>query len=230
MIDLATTLDIVIPTLDAGSTIAHTISSLSAVRGVWPGRIVVCDGGSRDDTAAIARALGALVVASPPGRGTQLAAGAQGDSQWLLFLHSDTTLSADWLAAAERFMAMPENRRKAGYFRLRFDATAQMARLIERAVAWRCRVLGLPYGDQGLLIGRSFYQSLGGYRAIPLMEDVDLARRIGRHRLVALDAEAITSARRYERDGWISRPLRNLFCLALFLFGVSPQRIARLYY
>lgn len=230
MIDSATTLDIVIPALDAGATIARTISALSVVRGMWPGRIVVCDGGSRDDTVAIARSLGALAIVSAPGRGTQLAAGAQGDSQWLLFVHADTMLSPDWLAAAERFMAVPANRQKAGYFRLRFDTAAPAARLVERAVAWRCGVLGLPYGDQGLLIGRSFYQAVGGYRAMPLMEDVDLVRRIGRHRLVALDAEAITSARRYERDGWLLRPLRNLSCLALFLLGVPPQRIARLYY
>ncbi|MBL8673503.1 MAG: glycosyl transferase family 2, partial [Rhodospirillales bacterium] len=100
---------------------------------------------------------------------------------------------------------------------------------IEGMVAWRGRALGMPYGDQGLLIKRSFYDRVGGYRPLPLMEDVDLVRRIGRRRLVALDVDAVTSAARYERDGWTLRPMRNLLCLSLFLLGVAPARIARLY-
>jgi hypothetical protein len=96
-------------------------------------------------------------------------------------------------------------------------------------VAWRCRTFALPYGDQGLVISRAFYERLGGFRHLPLMEDVDLVRRIGRERLVALDAEVVTSARRYERDGWLSRPLRNLSCLALYFAGVPTSALERLY-
>ena len=81
----------------------------------------------------------------------------------------------------------------------------------------------------GLLIARKFYTKVGGYRPVPLMEDVDLVRRIGKKNLVALAATATTSARRYERDGWWLRPLRNLFCLALYFAGVSPHAIQRLY-
>jgi hypothetical protein len=117
----------------------------------------------------------------------------------------------------------------AGYFRLRFDSDSARARIVERLAAWRCRTLGLPYGDQGLLIKRAFYEQIGGYRALPLMEDVDLVRRIGRRQLVVLDAEVKTSAARYERDGWTLRPLRNLFCLGLFALGVRPHLIARIY-
>ena len=90
-------------------------------------------------------------------------------------------------------------------------------------------MLGLPYGDQGLLISRRLYDEIGGFRPLALMEDVDLARRIGQRRLIPLDADAVTSARRYERDGWIARPLRNLACLSLFLAGASPTLIAALY-
>jgi rSAM/selenodomain-associated transferase 2 len=222
-------LDIVIPTLNAAGTIARTLSAVSAARGIWPCRVVVCDGGSGDDTLAIAHRLGAQIISASPGRGAQLAAGAVGKSDWLLFLHADTVLSPGWVAAAGGFMVSASSDDSAGYFRLRFDSDSARARIVERLAAWRCRTLGLPYGDQGLLIKRAFYEQIGGYRALPLMEDVDLVRRIGRRQLVVLDAEAKTSAARYERDGWTLRPLRNLFCLGLFALGVPPHLIARIY-
>jgi hypothetical protein len=90
-------------------------------------------------------------------------------------------------------------------------------------------VLALPYGDQGLLIHRSLYDRVGGYRPLPLMEDVDMVRRLGRRRVTVLDASAITSARRWRQDGWLRRSARNLLCLALFYAGVPAERIARLY-
>jgi rSAM/selenodomain-associated transferase 2 len=192
--------------------------------------ITVCDGGSRDDTLAIARRAGAAVVRAPAGRGGQLAAGAAtGSAPWLLFLHADTTLGAGWTAAVQRFTDDAANAGRAGYFRLRFDSPDPRARRIERLAAWRCRTFGLPYGDQGLLIARAFYRRLGGFPALALMEDVAFARRIGRHSLVPLEADAVTSARRYERDGWLLRPMRNLSCLALFSAGVPPSVIRRLY-
>ena len=90
-------------------------------------------------------------------------------------------------------------------------------------------MLRLPYGDQGLLISASFYPALGGFRPLPLMEDVDLVRRLGRRRLAPIAAQIIASARRYRRDGYFRRPLRNLLCLSLYFVGVPPTRIARLY-
>jgi rSAM/selenodomain-associated transferase 2 len=222
---VTTDIDVVIPTLNAARTLATTLASL---RGDHSLAITVCDGGSRDDTTAIARQAGASIVVSDPGRGRQLADGAAaGSAPWLLFLHADTALSAGWAGSARRFMA--DAAAKAGYFRLRFDSADPRARRIERLVAWRSRALGLPYGDQGLLIARAFYRQIGGFRPLPLMEDVDLVRRIGRRNLVALEAEAVTSAQRYERDGWLARPLRNLSCLALYFAGLSPNTIQRLY-
>jgi hypothetical protein len=100
---------------------------------------------------------------------------------------------------------------------------------LERLVAWRVRTLALPYGDQGLLIRRDFYRSLGGFRPWPLMEDVDLVRRIGRHRLTVLRSAARTSAERWRRGGWKRRSLRNLGCLTLYFLGVPPRLIAHLY-
>ena len=89
-------------------------------------------------------------------------------------------------------------------------------------------VLG-EYGDQGLLIGRDFYLSLGGFRALPLMEDVDLVRRIGRRRLVILPISARTSAARWRSQGWTARSLRNVTCLSLYFLGVPPRLLYRLY-
>jgi rSAM/selenodomain-associated transferase 2 len=215
-------IDVVIPTLNAARSLARTLDSLRGES------ITVCDGGSRDDTTTIARQAGANVVVTEPGRGRQLADGAAaGSAPWLLFLHADTVLSAGWAAAARQFMTTTAP--KAGYFRLRFASADPRARRLERLVAWRCRTFGLPYGDQGLLIERGFYRRIGGFRALPLMEDVDLVRRIGRRNLVALDADAVTSAERYERDGWLARPMRNLGCLALYFAGLSPTVIRRLY-
>jgi rSAM/selenodomain-associated transferase 2 len=215
-----------IPTLNAAENLARTLDALTGrVAGV-----VVADGGSTDGTAAVARAAGARVVTAPRGRGTQLAAGAAAiEATWILVIHADTKPGPGWRAAAEAFMADPSNAGRAGYFRFALDDAATEARRLERAVAWRCRVLGLPYGDQGLLIRRDFLEGLGGFRPIPIMEDVDLVRRIGRRRLVALGADFVTSADRWRRDGWWRRSARNLACLALWFAGVSPDRIARLY-
>ncbi len=220
-------LDVVIPTLNAAASLARTLDAVAAHDA---STITVCDGGSRDDSVAIARRHGAAVVTAPAGRGTQLAAGAAaGSAPWLLFLHADTVPGPGWIDAIRKFRTATANAGKTGYFRLRFDTRDPRARRVERLAAWRCRTFGLPYGDQGLLIARAFYQELGGFRPLPLMEDVDLVRRIGCRRLVPLDADAVTSAERYERDGWLRRPMRNLSCLALYLAGLPPPFIARLY-
>ena len=96
-------------------------------------------------------------------------------------------------------------------------------------MAWRCRCFGLPYGDRGLLIHRAFYERLGGFNAIPLMEDVDMVRRIGRRNMVMLKADAITSAARYQRNGYWRRSARNLILLGLYWLGVPPRFLVRIY-
>ena len=118
---------------------------------------------------------------------------------------------------------------RAAYFRFALDSPDPHARRLERWVAWRCRVLALPYGDQGLLISRALLDAVGGIRPLPLMEDVDLVRRIGRARLVALPVDALTSAARWEREGWRRRSLRNLSCLMLWYAGVPLRVITRFY-
>ena len=221
-------LSTVIPTLNAAAELPVLLAGL---RGVGPVReIVVVDGGSIDDTVAIARSAAARVVAAPRGRGTQLIAGAGAASgNWLLFLHADCRLADGWQQAVRAFVAAPDAAARAGYFAFALDDPSPAARRLERIVARRCRALALPYGDQGLLIHRGLYESAGGFAAVPLMEDVDLARRLGRHRLAPLGMPLYSSARRYRAGGYIRRPLRNLFCLSLYLAGVPPRRLARLY-
>ena len=216
-------LSVVVPTLNAAATLEDCLARLSDVRDV-----VVVDGGSRDSTQAIAAASGARLVVTEPGRGGQLRLGAEAArGDWLLFLHADTILAPGWRAAAERHMAGGEG--GAACFRFRLADPVWQARWVERAVAARVALFGLPYGDQGLLIPRSLYDRVGGYRPLPLMEDVDLVRRIGRRRLALLGEQAWTGAERWRRDGWLARPARNLFCLGLYALGMRPERIARFY-
>jgi rSAM/selenodomain-associated transferase 2 len=215
-----------IPTLNAAASLGAT---LMALRGEVA-EMIIADGGSTDGTPDIARACGAQVITAPRGRGPQLRAAAEAATQpWLLALHADTCPGAGWQEAVAGFIARPEAAQQAGYFRFALDDPSPEARRLEAMVAWRCHWLGLPYGDQGLLISRDFYQALGGYESIPLMEDVALIRRIGRKRLVALPPAFITSAEKWRRDGWYARSARNLFCLSLWFAGVSPDRIARVY-
>jgi rSAM/selenodomain-associated transferase 2 len=192
--------------------------------------VVVVDGGSGDATLSLAQAGGARVVESPRGRGRQLHAGALAAAQdWLLFLHGDTALAADWRVVADAHAGRARARETAAVFRFRLDDVAWQARVLEMFVAFRVFALALPYGDQGLLIHRDFYAGLGGFQPLPLMEDVDLVRRIGRRRLRTLPCDAVTSSRRWREEGWMARSARNVACLAMFSFGAPIERVARFY-
>ncbi|MBT6441517.1 MAG: glycosyltransferase [Alphaproteobacteria bacterium] len=223
-------LSIVIPALNAGGTLGAVLASLGDGFGDGPGEVIVVDGGSSDQTTAIAGAAGAQVIKAVPGRGVQLAAGADAAAgAWLLFLHADTVLGPTWQEVVRRFMMAHETDHQAAAFRFRLDDGAALARILERVVAIRVRLLGLPYGDQGLLISAAHYKAIGGFRSLPLMEDVDIVRRIGRARLHRLPGDALTSALRYRQGGYLRRPLRNILCLMLYFTGVPPRLIARIY-
>jgi rSAM/selenodomain-associated transferase 2 len=224
-------LSIVIPTLNAAETLPATLRAfdLADRRGIDL-EIVVADGGSVDATADVAASLNARFIVAERGRGPQLIAGAKAaQGEWVLFLHADTVLERGWDATIMVFTSDARNRDRAAVFSFSLDDEAPAARRLERLVRWRNNWLGLPYGDQGLLIHRRFYSRLGGYKPLPLMEDVEMVRRIGMARMALFDVRAITSADRYRRSGYIRRIGRNLICLLLFFLRVPPRWIARLY-
>jgi glycosyltransferase involved in cell wall biosynthesis len=192
-------------------------------------QVIVVDGGSTDASASLARDMGADVIEALPGRGVQLAAGvAAARHEWLLLLHGDTVLEERWVDAV-RTHILGHGAGKAGWFTLAFDTGGGPARRVARLANWRAATFGLPYGDQGILIHKGLLDAVGGIRPLPLMEDVDLVRRLGRRRLSRLEAIAETSAERYRTGGWWFVPVRNLVLLGLFVCGVSPERLARLY-
>jgi rSAM/selenodomain-associated transferase 2 len=227
-------ISVIIPTLNAERTLAPTLAALvpAVVEGIVQEAIVV-DGGSTDETRVIAEAAGTVLIEAPRGRGSQLEAGAsQARADWLLFLHADTVLEPGWAEEAQSFMGRVASGRRdqaAASFRFALDDDGLMPRFVEWLVGLRCQLLALPYGDQGLLISRNLYNRLGGFRPLPLMEDVDLVRRLKRRELVMLKSRAVTSEERYRREGYLARSLRNLGCILLYYLRVPPRVLARLY-
>lgn len=219
-------ISVVVPTLNAEAALAGCLGAL--MEGLEQGLIrelIVSDGGSDDATGAIAEAWGAEVLHGAASRGGQLRRGvaaAKGD--WFLVLHSDTVLSAGWSDAVRAHLPDKET---AGWFRLSFDQSGTAASLVAAWANMRSHI-GLPYGDQGLLIHRDLYDVIGGYPEQPLMEDVSIARRL-RGRLRSLDAVAVTSAAKYRRQGWLRRGGRNLLTLLRYLSGTSPEVLAQAY-
>jgi len=227
-------ISVIIPTLNAERTLGPTLAALvpAVVEGIVQEAIVV-DGGSTDETRVIAEAAGTQLIEAPRGRGSQLEAGAsQARADWLLFLHADTVLEPGWAEEAQSFMERVASGRRdqaAASFRFALDDDGLMPRFVEWLVGLRCQLLALPYGDQGLLISRNLYNRLGGFRPLPLMEDVDLVRRLKRRELVMLKSRAVTSEERYRREGYLARSLRNLGCILLYYLRVPPRVLARLY-
>ena len=188
--------------------------------------LIVTDGGSTDATLKIADAAGAEILVGPASRGGQLRRGcAKARGQWLLILHADTHLERGW---AEEVTAHLTHAQGAAHFRLRFRARGIMPGLVAGWANLRARVFRLPYGDQGLLIRATDYAKAGGFADQPLMEDVALMRALRRARvdLSALPIDAVTSAERYQKSGWLRRGSRNLWTLARYFAGVSPERLA----
>ena len=216
-------ISVVIPTLNAAGELPETLGRLALGLDVVR-EVIVSDGGSTDATRAIAEEAGAAVVEGPPGRGGQLRRGAEAaGGPWLLFLHADTHLPDGWEDAARAHMRSDV----AGWFRLAFRAEGLGARWTAGWANARSR-MGLPYGDQGLLIPRALYDAVGGFDDVPLMEDVRMARAL-RGRMAPIGATVTTSAARYERRGWLRQGARNLGTLARHLAGASPEALAARY-
>ena len=219
-------LSVVIPTLNAAPALPGCLAALMG--GVEAGLIrelVISDGGSGDATRVIAREAGAELVEGAPSRGGQLRRGAEAcGGEWMLFLHADTRLPDGWAGVVAAHLGSG----RPACFRLKFDVQGIAPTLVAGWANLRTRLFRLPYGDQGLLISREEYLSVGGYRDIPLMEDVAMARAL-KNRLVILPLYAETNATRYRRDGWLRRGARNLILLTRYLMGANPEDLARRY-
>jgi rSAM/selenodomain-associated transferase 2 len=221
---------IVIPVLNDAAALASLLAGLPADPVV---EIIVVNGSEVSDPAMDAlreRYPDLLWMQSAPGRGVQMNQGARhARGGWLVFLHADTRLGAGWVDVLRRLDEDPQI--VGGSFRFALDSPTRWARWIEWGVRIRVRLFDLAYGDQALFVRRTVFGELGGYRELPLMEDVDFIRRLRRRgRLAHAGVPALTSARRWERDGWLRRTVDNAVLVALFLAGHPPERLARRYH
>lgn len=221
-------ISVIIPTLNAQDSLPSLLSSL--YEGVAAGlicEVIVSDGGSSDQTCKIADQSGAAIVKGCASRGGQVARActtAQGN--WLLILHADCILPKGWSDIVRARLA---NKQKSFFFKLRFNSRHLMARVTEGWANLRSMVLGLPYGDQGLLVSQQQLVNIGGYPDQPLMEDVAIALKLKQH-MCMLPLTILTSAGRYEQKGWILRGTQNLILLFRYLRGASPEELRKSYY
>ena len=216
-------ISVVIPALDEEALVRRAIESVRRDAA----EVLVVDGGSSDRTREVAAAAGARVLESARGRGRQLDHGArEARGEWIVFLHADTRLEPGWcpsILGLDPGVA-------GGAFRFALDTARPARRYAEWAVALRCRLLGLPFGDQALFCRRRSYEEAGGFPHEPLFEDVALVLRLRRvGRVVLLPRCAVSSPRRWQADGPARTTIRNNALLLAFLAGVSPARLARLY-
>ncbi len=217
---------VIIPTLNEPANVTAAIES---ARAGHPHEIIVVDGGSTDDTRGIAKAAGACVIQSGPGRARQMNAGAaRASGNVLLFLHADTLLPEAWTPRVSETLARPKV--AAGAFRFRIAEDFPGRWIVEWTTDLRSRWFQMPYGDQGLFLRRSVFEELGGYADLPMMEDYELVTRLRpRGRLVTLAEAVRTSGRRWRRMGVIRVTLINKLMIAGFRMGVSPLTLARWY-
>lgn len=214
---------VVIPTLDEEEQVVDAIRSASA-----PGvEVLVVDGGSRDATRLRAKAAGARVLESPPGRARQLDVGARSAKGGVIvFLHADTRLPPGFADAIRAALRDPAT--VGGAFRFRFDQHTVALRIVEWGSRLRVAALGLPYGDQALFVRRSVLEAIGGIPMAPIMEDLDLVKAMRqRGRLARLGAPATTSARRHRAHGVFRTAFLHSLAVLAWGLGIDRRRIAR---
>lgn len=220
-------LSVIIPALNEAANIGRAVESAVSA---GAHETIVVDGGSADQTLALAGQLDCRVIHSPRGRALQQNAGAQAATgDVLLFLHADNWLGCTKIAAQiERALALPK--RLHGALRQHIDAAGLAYRLLEKGNTARIRWMGLPYGDQAIFVRREAFEQVGGFPEVPLMEDVMLMQRLRRQAWPALVAGPVfVSPRRWQQNGIVRQTLRNWRLLARYSLGASPEQLAKEY-
>jgi rSAM/selenodomain-associated transferase 2 len=220
----------IIPVWNEEAIISQTIEQVLSLNASRRAEIIVVDGDPAGRTIKVAHHLGVKTAISEKGRGNQMNLGASlAAGEILIFLHADTFLPPDALELIET--AMADGSRIAGAFDLAIDSEKPAFRLIEKAASFRSRMTRIPYGDQTIFARKSDFLSLGGFRDIPIMEDVEFMRRIKKRqgKICIIGKVVRTSPRRWEREGIVYTTLRNWLILSLYLFGVRPEKLIRFY-
>ncbi len=216
---------IVVPVLNEAPRIGHLLRDLRAAG--TPCEIIVVDGGSRDATVALARPLADRLLQVSPGRAAQLNAGAavaRGRQLW--FVHADTELPGP----VDEYLRAVNQGGQWGFFRLRLSGRRPAFRLIERCICWRSRATGVVTGDQGLFVRRALFERLGGYADLPLMEDVELTKRLRRMASPTFVPLALqSSSRRWEVNGLVRTVLLMWRLRLRYFLGADPAELARDY-
>jgi rSAM/selenodomain-associated transferase 2 len=219
-------ISIIIPALNEAESLGSRLPHLVSSQGL---EVIVVDGGSIDRTVDTAKALGAKVLRSSPGKAAQMNAGAQaarGDI--LLFLHADTRLDPGFVGQVQHALSQPGV--AAGAFRLAIDGKGFGLRLIEWLANFRSGVLQVPYGDQGIFVRADLFAAVGGYPTLPIMEDFELVRRLKRKgRIRILPLPATTSPRRWKKLGILRTTAINQAIIIGYLLGLDPQKLAAWY-
>ncbi|MCY4489059.1 MAG: TIGR04283 family arsenosugar biosynthesis glycosyltransferase [Deltaproteobacteria bacterium] len=219
-------LSIIIPVLNEERTIAATVEDLARIE---PCEIIVVDGGSTDRTAEIVRDGPARLVVSARGRAAQMNQGARSATgDVLLFLHADTRLPGTAAPDVQGCMADPAC--VGGRFDIRLDSSRPLLRIVGRMISLRSRLTRVATGDQAIFVRRTAFERLGGFPEIPIMEDVAFCRELKREGPIAcLRSQVVSSARRWEQNGPVRTILLMWTLKLLYLAGVSPARLKRLY-
>jgi rSAM/selenodomain-associated transferase 2 len=219
-------ISIIIPVLNEANTMSAVLARLLDARSV---EVIVVDGGSRDETVAIAQSLGVKVITAVAGRASQMNAGAAvATGEILLFLHADTHLPTGFETLVRQ--ALQNARTVAGAFELRIDAQLRGLRLVERMVNMRSRFLSMPYGDQAIFLKAAVFHEIGGFPDLPIMEDFELMRRLKRlGGIMIVPAPVLTSGRRWQKLGVVKTTLINQLIIAGYFLRVPPAQLVRWY-